>query len=34
LFGCRFPNATFLDIGTPEDYERAETVLSQIEDRE
>lgn len=27
LFGCTFPDATFLDIGTPEDYARAEEVI-------
>lgn len=27
LCGCRFADATFLDIGTPEDYARAESVL-------
>ena len=27
LFGCRFPDTPFLDIGTPEDYARAPHVL-------
>jgi len=29
LFGCRFPDADFLDIGTPDDYEKAEAWLNQ-----
>lgn len=29
LYGCRFPNADFLDIGTPEDYRKAEEWLNQ-----
>ena len=28
LYGCRFPEATFLDIGTPEDYACAPAVLN------
>ncbi len=27
LFGCPYPDAEFLDIGTPEDYHRAELLL-------
>jgi NDP-sugar pyrophosphorylase family protein len=29
LYGCRFPDADFLDIGTPEDYRKAEAWLTQ-----
>lgn len=29
LYGCRFPGATFLDIGTPDDYQKAEAWLTQ-----
>lgn len=29
LYGCRFPDANFLDIGTPEDYRKAEEWLNQ-----
>jgi NDP-sugar pyrophosphorylase family protein len=29
LYGCRFPDADFLDIGTPDDYEKAEAWLNQ-----
>lgn len=29
LYGCRFPDADFLDIGTPEDYRKAEAWLNQ-----
>lgn len=29
LYGCPFPDADFLDIGTPEDYRRAESWLNQ-----
>lgn len=29
LYACRFPEATFLDIGTPEDYARAADVLGR-----
>lgn len=29
LYGCRFPDAAFLDIGTPDDYEKAEEWLNQ-----
>ncbi len=29
LYGCPFPNADFLDIGTPDDYEQAEAWLNQ-----
>jgi NDP-sugar pyrophosphorylase family protein len=29
LYGCRFPDADFLDIGTPEDYRKAEEWLNQ-----
>lgn len=32
LCGCRFPDATFLDIGTPADYARAAAVLPSPED--
>ncbi len=28
--GVRFPDAPFLDIGTPEDYDRAVTVLASL----
>lgn len=27
LYGCRFPNAVFLDIGTPDDYAQAPALL-------
>lgn len=27
LFGCMFPDAAFLDIGTPDDYARAEEII-------
>src|SRR5690606_3010944 len=30
LYGCPFPDAAFLDIGTPEDYARAAEVLTSI----
>lgn len=29
LYGCRFPDADFLDIGTPDDYEQASAWLTQ-----
>lgn len=29
LYGCRFPDADFLDIGTPDDYRKAEAWLNQ-----
>jgi NDP-sugar pyrophosphorylase family protein len=29
LYGCRFPDADFLDIGTPDDYENASAWLNQ-----
>jgi len=29
LYGCRFPDADFLDIGTPDDYEKADAWLNQ-----
>ena len=29
LYGCRFPDADFLDIGTPEDYRKADAWLNQ-----
>jgi NDP-sugar pyrophosphorylase family protein len=29
LFGCRFPDADFLDIGTPDDYRKADEWLTQ-----
>jgi NDP-sugar pyrophosphorylase family protein len=29
LYGCRFPDADFLDIGTPDDYEQADAWLNQ-----
>ncbi len=32
LYGCRFPEARFLDIGTPEDYARAPTLLPPLPD--
>ncbi|WP_457651711.1 sugar phosphate nucleotidyltransferase [Rhodocaloribacter sp.] len=31
LFGCRFPDAVFLDLGVPEDYARAGDVLRTFE---
>ena len=31
LFGCRFPDAVFLDLGDPEDRARAEEVLRAFE---
>ena len=30
LYGCTFPDAHFLDIGTPDDYARAADVLSRF----
>ncbi len=33
LSGCRFPDAVFLDIGTPEDYARAPGILDDYDDR-
>jgi len=32
LFGCRFPGAAFLDIGTPDDYARATRMLKADDD--
>jgi NDP-sugar pyrophosphorylase family protein len=29
LYGCRFPDADFLDIGTPDDYKKADAWLNQ-----
>ncbi|MFQ5568216.1 MAG: nucleotidyltransferase family protein [Rhodothermales bacterium] len=33
LYGCRFPEARFLDIGTPEEYAQAPTVLPPLPGR-
>jgi len=33
LSGCRFPEAVFLDIGTPEDYARAPGILDDYDDK-
>ncbi len=34
LYGCRFANAQFLDIGTPEDLNKAESILHELQGNE